>query len=176
MVGLIFIFRALRGSYCQYGLYYFFVFVSLESTEVIYFRCFPLIGIGSYVLAVLNLGYFSEIPIVLDAHCLLIVSAANIVQTFSLIAVIICVDSYYTCRGRQVVAFVKKTYSDFLLEKILPKYIIEKIKKGDKENVSEVSLASIIFLDIVGFTALSTKKKTQGNFRASQFFFPSVMN
>ena len=116
-----------------------------------------IVGALAYVMAVLNPEHFSHAPVVLESVYINLIGMANMLQTFSLIILIIYADSYYTYEADKQL-LLQQTYSDFLLEKILPKYIIEKIKQGDREIVSEVPIASIAFLDIVGFTALSAEK------------------
>ena len=142
----------------------------LRKPNYILHTSISVIGVVAYVVAVLNPEHFSDASIVLDAQPLYLIGAANMVQTFSMIVAIIYADNHYTYEGSKQL-LLQKTYSDFLLEKILPKYIIDKIRHGDKEVVSEVPIASIVFLDVVGFTALSATKKPKEILELLNAFF-----
>ena len=51
----------------------------------------------------------------------------------------------------------EKAHSEKLLKEILPRYVIHRIREGAQNIAESVSEVNVIFIDIVGFTAMSRK-------------------
>ena len=156
--------------------FYYFLLVLIilpvlfKSPNPVFFAVMGSVGMAGYLVAVSSSGYFGAGAIILEPFYLQLLGLFNIFHTFLFIGVLLYIHSYYTYRLDKRL-FLEQTYSDFLLEKILPKYIIENIKKGDQDAVNEFPLASVAFLDIVGFTALSAKKTPKETVELLNAFF-----
>ena len=128
------------------------------------------VGIVVFAFCVASPNSFGDGVIILEPWLTQILSVANIIFPLFLMTVLIYVDNYYAYEMSKKLV-LQKTYSDVLLEKILPKYIIKKIEQGNKDLVEEVPLASIAFLDLIGFTALSAKRAPKETVEVLNAFF-----
>jgi adenylate cyclase len=109
----------------------------------------------------LKIFYSASTPIyTLKPEIINIFSLTNI--TFAMFVIIAC--SYVfnsSVNSAEEALEIEKKRSDDLLHNILPSAIADRLKKDKKTIADGFSQVSVLFLDIVGFTALSSTKTPQ---------------